>query len=122
MTPIEYDYKSSFGCHIKNFIDLKKKNGFLYDSEAYQLKKFDEFCAAIGEKGPGISREPALKWGTLRDTESRAYLSRRMATARQLCIYMNSIGINSYVPKISAHKSTLRKVSYTVPLRLPYGK
>lgn len=105
MASTEYDYKSSFGCHIKNLIDLKRKNGFIYDSEAYQLKKFDEFCITVGERGPGISRELVMKWGTLRNTESRAYLSRRIAAVRQLCIYMNSIGINSYVPKIFTHKS-----------------
>lgn|GEM_PF-1610904 len=93
------------GRHIQNLIDLKRKSGFVYDSEAYHLKKFDGFCTIEDEKGPGISRELMMKWGTLRETESRAYLSRRVTSVRQLCIYMNSIGIDSYVPRMFTHKS-----------------
>ena len=99
------DYKSCFGEHIKTFIALKRQNGFVYDTEAYQLKKFDEFCAVQGETGPGISRELAVRWGTLRAGETRAYLSGRVTAVRQLCIYLNSIGIESYVPRMFTHKS-----------------
>ncbi len=105
MEPIRNDYKGPFGPHIKTLIELKRRSGFVYDSEAYLLKKFDEFCVAADAKGPGISRDLVLKWGTLRDTESRANLSRRITAVRQLCIYMNSIGISSYVPKVFTHKS-----------------
>lgn len=102
---VSLDYKSCFGRHIQNLIDLKRKSGFVYDSEAYHLKKFDGFCTIENEKGPGISRELMMKWGTLRETEGRAYLSRRVTSVRQLCIYMNSIGIDSYVPRMFTHKS-----------------
>lgn len=105
MEPTRNNYRSTFGSHIKTLIELKRKSGFIYDSEAYQLMKFDEFCVAADEKGPGISRDLFLKWGTLRDTESRAYLSQRISAVRQLCIYMNAIGINSYVPEVFTHKS-----------------
>lgn len=102
----EQEYKSCYSHHIINLINLKRMSGLVYDSEAYHLKKFDRFCISENEKGPGISRELVMKWGQLRETEGRAYLSKRMTVVRQLCLYMNSIGVNSYVPRIFTHKSS----------------
>ena len=88
METYDYEFVSCFGEHIETFISLKRKNGFVYNSEAYLLKKFDEFSAGRSESGPGISRELASAWGTLRDSETRQYLSKRMSVLRKLCIYL----------------------------------
>ena len=40
----KYTWKSKLGPCIRDFIALKRSNGFLYDAEEYQLHRFDDFC------------------------------------------------------------------------------
>jgi len=96
---IKYNYVSVFSPYIEGFILEKKSCGFIYDYESYILKKFDEFCVAKGCTEALITREIAMEWAVQRKTESINYRNQRISFLRQLSLFMNSVGINSYIPR-----------------------
>lgn len=88
----------------------KKSCGYIYDFESYILKKFDEFCLINGYAEALITREIAMKWAVQRKTEGVNYRNQRISFIRQLSLYMNSVGINSYIPR--QHPSTAVSVPH----------
>ena len=102
-------YKSVFAPYIAGLIRQKKADGFIYDSEAYILKFFDQFCIDNGYDKPLITRDISMKWAIQRKTEGLNYRNQRVSFVRQLALYMNSLGINSYIP------SSMPSEAITVP-------
>jgi len=96
---IKYSYESIFSPYIEGLVLQKKSCGFIYDYESYILKKFDEFCVERGYSEAMITREIAMEWALQRDTESINYRNQRVSFLRQLSLYMNSMGISSYIPR-----------------------
>ena len=99
---LKYSYQSAYSQYIEGFILQKKQCGFMYDAESYSMKKFDEFCCLHGHSEIPITREIVMEWAMQRDSESINYRNRRVSVLRQLSIYMNSMGINSYIPRRQA--------------------
>jgi len=97
---LKYNYASVFAPFIEGLVLQKKSCGFIYDYESYILKKFDEFCVNRGCQEPLITREIAMEWALQRDTESANYRNQRVSFLRQLSLYMNSLGIDSYIPRM----------------------
>jgi len=102
----EYVYSSSLSVFIEGHIAQKRAAGFIYDYEAYILKTFDDFLILNNYKEQSITREIAQKWAVQRPTESRGYRSQRMSFIRQLSLYINGLGINSYIPHGFSSKDT----------------
>ncbi len=98
-------FTSCFAPYIKDMIIQKQREGFIYESTSYHLKCFDIFCEKNNVKEPCITKELMSSWGTLRDTEGKVYLSSRMSAVRQLCLYMQSLGMDSYIPARFSQKS-----------------
>jgi integrase len=96
---LKYSYDSVFSSYIEGLILQKKSCGFIYDYEAYILKKFDEFCVNRKYTEAIITREIAMEWAVQRDTESINYRNQRVSFLRQLSLYMNSMSIRSYIPR-----------------------
>jgi len=99
MSQICYHYESAFAPYIEGLIRQKKADGFIYDYEAYILKTFDRFCLDNDYVAPLITRDIALKWAVQRKNEGINYRNQRVSILRQLSIYMNSMGIDSYIPR-----------------------
>jgi integrase/recombinase XerD len=93
-----YIYKSIFAPFIEGLIQQKRADGFIYKYEAYILKTFDDFCTVKGVCDTVISRDLAMDWAMQRPTEGINYRNQRVSFLRQLSFYMNSLGINSYIP------------------------
>jgi integrase len=102
---LKYSYHSVYSQYIEGFILQKKECGFVYDAESYVLKKFDEFCSLRGYSDVPITREIAMEWAVQRSKESVNYRNRRVSVFRQLSIYMNSMGIDSYIPRHQASRT-----------------
>ncbi|OGV21427.1 MAG: hypothetical protein A2X47_07590 [Lentisphaerae bacterium GWF2_38_69] len=96
---MRYHYKSVFATYIEGLILQKKADGFIYDYEAYILSYFDRFCLENGYNEPIITRDITMKWVIQRETEGINYRNQRVSILRQLSQYMNSMGINSYIPR-----------------------
>ena len=107
---LKYSYESVFGHYIEGLILQKKQCGFIYDYESYILKKFDKFCLERGYIEALISREIAMEWAVQKSTEGINYRNQRVSFLRQLSLYMNSMGINSYIPR--QHPSAVTPVPH----------
>ncbi len=103
---ILYKYNSVFAPFIEGLINQKKADGFVYDYQSYILKTFDVFCLNHRHISPIITRDLAMKWAVQRETEGINFRNQRVSFLRQLSLYMNSLGINSYIPKNNASKKT----------------
>ena len=57
-----------------------------------------------------ITRELLMKWAIQRETEGINYRNQRVSFVRQLSLYMNSLGILSYIPHQTA--STVTTISH----------
>jgi integrase len=101
-----YVYSSSLAPYIQGLICQKRADGFLYEYEAYILKIFDDFCLNNGFCDSVIKRELVMEWAVQRPTEGINYRNQRVSFVRQLSLYMNSLGINSYIPRQTASKVT----------------
>lgn len=94
-----YHYESCLAPYIEGLISEKRALGFAYEFEAYILKKFDEYCIDHNLEEAVISRPLLEEWKSRRNTESKGYRSQRVSFVRQLSLYMNSLGIPSYMPR-----------------------
>jgi integrase len=100
MNALRYHHESVFAPHIEGLIRQKKADGFAYDYEAYILKFFDQFCIENNYREPNITRNIFMKWAVQRKTEGINYRNQRASIIRQLSLYMNSLGISSYIPQV----------------------
>jgi len=93
-----YQCQSCFAPDIDALILQKRLAGFQYDTEEYHLKHFDAFCMEQNISQPVITRELVMAWGTIRATEGKVYCSRRISALRQLSLYVQSQGMEAYIP------------------------
>jgi len=96
---MRYTYESSLAPYIAGLIQQKQADGFKYTSEEWHLKKFDEFCESRFPTIDSITRELAAEWAVIRPSEGKNFRRRRVAILRQLCLYMLSLGLETYVPR-----------------------
>ena len=102
----ESAFTSNFAAAIEGFIAEKHALGFAFRNGAWQLGRFDKYCA---EEFPGkavLDRELVMVWAELRDGEHPNTLLRRASTVRGLAQYMNRMDATAFViPKgIPAHE------------------
>ena len=48
----------------------------------------------------GLTGHIPMKWAIQKETEGTNYRNQRLSFVRQLSLYMNSLGINSYIPQL----------------------
>ena len=100
-----YQYQSCLAPYIEALLTKKRMEGFLYDTEEYHLKRFDAFCVEQNHSRPEITRELIMAWRNIRDTEGKVYCSRRVSATRQLALYLQSQGMEAYIPTHFYQKS-----------------
>ncbi len=97
-----YTYVSKLGPYIKDFIALKQSNGYIYKNEKYQLSRFDKFCFENKELDVGTVTRAQIKiWSKQFPNENTNSRNDRMSRLRLFSKYLNSIGIDSFVPPSS---------------------
>ena len=101
----DYQFQSCLASYIEALILQKRMEGFIYETEEYHLKHFDAFCTEQNLSRPTIARDLMMAWGSIRDTEGKVYCSRRVSAARQLALYLQSQGMEAYIPTHFYHKS-----------------
>jgi len=97
---LKYKYKSVFSPYIEGHILEKKSLGYIYNTEAYILKGLDDFFVGRGYSEVSVTRDLSEEWAIQRITEGINYRNKRVSCLRQLSMYMISMGINSYIPKM----------------------
>jgi hypothetical protein len=92
-------YRSALAASITGLIEQKKACGYAYDFEAYILESFDRFCIEQNHAAPTITRDLVMRWAIQRPTEGKNYRNQRVSFVRQLALYLQSLGIDAYVPR-----------------------
>ena len=64
-------YYSIYGLHIKQFIQLKRKLGFQYNTGAFTLSKIDALALKTNQSSIGITKEFAELWSEKRPMNPR---------------------------------------------------
>jgi len=90
-------YSGPFAEHIKNHVHLKQAVGYKYETEAKHLLRFSSFTAEKYPKALSLSKEIVLEWCSKKSYEAQANQCVRASIMRQLAIYMENIGIDTYV-------------------------
>ncbi|EKE04043.1 MAG: hypothetical protein ACD_20C00111G0002 [uncultured bacterium] len=97
---VNYDFSGPFAVHIRNHIELKKAIGYKYDTEARHLLRFSKFTEEYYPSASELSKEIILSWCSKKSYETQANQCSRASTIRQLTIYLDSIGVRTYlIPK-----------------------
>lgn len=100
----DYTYTSSLSRYIRDFVSEKRQMGFIFNTAAYQLQRFDGYWDTCGYD-EDITQDRLQEWFMpLSEKESKSSHSQRISVVKDLSIYMNSIGIPAYVPLLNVGK------------------
>ena len=89
---------SAVAPYIAGLLGEKRALGFLYDTEELVLARFDAYCSELGLSEATMTRDSLGGWLERRPTEGACSHSRRVSVARQLMLYMASMGLSVYIP------------------------
>lgn len=95
----EYLYSSVFADRIKEHIAVRREMGFSYDTQAYWLYLFDQFCSGDNVETAVVTKQLYESWAAKTDTETKTTQNSRLQALRSFCVYLTSMGIPTYVPK-----------------------
>jgi len=70
-----YEYSSILAPFMQGLVDEKRAMGFSYDSTAYVLKEFDQYCVDKELSTIHVTRNFMDDWMKRKDTEGGAELS-----------------------------------------------
>lgn len=93
----DYNFSSPLQEFIREMIHEKRSLGYRYNSSAWMLYKFDQFCREYGCIDAVITKELVHAWIQKKSTESVATLQNRAGVVRQLALYMTRLGEPAYV-------------------------
>ena len=92
-----FAFNSAFAADIGNLIRHKRSLGYKYETAAWTLRGFDEFC---NRRYPGehvLSRDLFRAWAERRPQEAVGTLRIRVAIIRQLALDMRRRGQDAYM-------------------------
>ncbi|MBS4033958.1 MAG: tyrosine-type recombinase/integrase [Ignavibacterium sp.] len=95
-----YEYHSQLAPYISGLIRQKRADGYSYEFEAYMLEHFDQFCIENGYDNGSLTRDLVMAWAEQRPTESKNYRNQRVSFVRQLALYMISLNMDAYIPRV----------------------
>lgn len=93
-----YQYTSVFASLINDYIFSRREAGFEFDNPAYWLYRFDQFCTEIDYTEPTVSKHLYGKWSIKNNAESKTTQNNRLQAIRGFCLYLNTLGNDSYIP------------------------
>lgn len=93
----KYIFSSKFAVNLEDFITHKRAIGYAYQTAAWTLKGFDEFCFRLYPEEQTLSRILILHWAERRSNETIGTLHQRVAVVRQFALYMKKIGQKVYI-------------------------
>ncbi len=101
-----HSMKSSLAGYIIGSIEQKRALGYKYDSQEYQLWRFDRFCIQNYPNCTEITKEIAMHWAEQNGDESKSTQEGRISPVRQLARYMQSIGESAFmIPRFISRKA-----------------
>lgn len=89
---------SYFDKHCSNMMNQLHNLGFDLKYVESFLREFNKFCETRYPEETELTKEIALDWIYSSHTKSKQQLDKRIRTVKHLGRYLNSIGINAYIP------------------------
>ena len=96
----DYVFSSPLAPAIEGLIQEKRSSGYVYNSNADVLKELDTFCIERGFLSDTVTKDLSDAWAVQRETEGISSRNIRVSNLRQVAKYLNSRGIESYVPQM----------------------
>ena len=96
----DYPYTNIFAGLIKDYIASHREAGFMYDTPAYWLFRFDQYCCNNVVKEAVVSKQLFEAWAAKFDAETKTSQSNRLQVLKGFCVYLNTMGIPAYIPSI----------------------
>lgn len=93
-------FQSPIGYKIEGFIIEKQALGYKYVNESNVMKRFDNYWLHHGYGDIGLSQENLLDWMMKKENENSSSLRGRISVIRQFSLYLNGLGIPSYIPEL----------------------
>jgi len=94
----DFIFKSVLSPYIQGLLAEKRAMGYKYDVGEYILRNFDLYWVETIGDFPRITPETLASWSKQSQTEGKPSQDQRICVVRQLSIFMNGIGIASYIP------------------------
>ena len=109
-----YTYTSALAPYIEGFISEKRSFGYFFNGASYQLFRLDQYWKDHKYDDPCMTFEMLNEWLCAKPGEGKTGHRQRVCAARQLSIYMNTLGIPSYVPllKIGTSHNKIHVLSH----------
>lgn len=93
-----YEYMSVFSEYINDYVLAHREAGFQFDNPAYWLYRFDQFCCIECINEATVTKALYDKWSNKQATETKTTQNNRLQALRGFSLYLNMLGIQSYVP------------------------
>ena len=97
----DYPYQSVLAPYIRDYIAEKRSLGFIYNVKGYQLYRFDQYWKRNAFDDARLTPERLEEWICALPGESKSSQSSRIGAAKGLAMYLNTLGIQCYVPLIN---------------------
>ncbi len=98
---------------IKQYIAYKRSLGFKMENTEERLRRFDRLTVMRREASIGIYKELFDEWSMPFPEESEVNRYIRISILRQFSFYLQTIGYNSYIPKLPKYISTFTPHIFT---------
>ena len=98
---------------IKQYIAYKRNLGFKMEDIEKRLARFDHLTIVRKETVIGISRELFDEWSKPLPQESGTNRYHRISLLRQFSRYLQLMGYNSYIPKLTKYSTTFVPYIFT---------
>ena len=90
-------FTSNLRKYITGFVEQKHALGFPYVNSERIIANFDRFCAEKYPNETTITEGMGLEWAIMRESEGQKGLCSRVGVVRQLAMYMQREGVETYL-------------------------
>jgi len=92
-----HSMKSGLADYITGMVEQKRALGYKYESQEYQLWRFDQFCIQNYPHYTELTKEIAMHWAERKGEENKSTQEGRISPIRQLAKYIYSMGKTAFM-------------------------
>lgn len=94
---MSFEFKCRMADQMQAFLNQKHNAGFDYKSRSYVLRGFDLMLSAAYPEAVSVTHDMLEDWVDARSDHPQS-LPNEISVIRQFCLFLDSIGIISYIP------------------------
>lgn len=113
------DFHSTLAPAIRSLIEQKRAMGRRYQHGETLLGHFDRFCVEIGYDKTVLTEELIMQWKQHNTVRTHREQSQYLSYVRHLAVYLDSIGLKTYIPPAEFKSGTADPIELSSPFA-PY--